>query len=241
MPSLFSRARTFSTPKKSAAQPPAADLDEFGRVGTPFASTPRGSTFSTATATPSKKDKKKGGKPKAVAEEVQENPFPDGTFLPLNLERPRSEADEPAPHAQPQHDYGYLSYERHVVLGLDELERLLDVVADELETRGGITTPFVFSNTALDISPSGIKRLVHSFLNTCAARTQQEAQVADLKWREEARFVGPHELGMTLRWGLARVIRSVGGQDVRGIISYDQYTEFRDSEAGQCVQRLAIP
>jgi Domain of unknown function (DUF1708) len=45
-------------------------------------------------------------------------------------------------------------------------------------------------------------------------------------------FAGPYELGMCLRWGLARVVRAIGGQDVRGLIAWDQYVQFRDSEAG---------
>ncbi|KAH6903885.1 hypothetical protein BKA70DRAFT_1387504 [Coprinopsis sp. MPI-PUGE-AT-0042] len=208
MPSLFSRARTFSTPKKSAA--PTSDLDEFGRVATPAAHSAQRQRLR-----PKRTRRREGNHGLRQNHPNVPGPRPTSQHYPLRRNMIT----------------GYLSYERHVVLGLDELERLLDVVADELETRGGITTPFVFSNTALDISPSGIKRLIHSFLNTCVARNQQEAQVADLKWREEARFVGPHELGMTLRWALARVIRSVGGQDVRGIISYDQYVDFRDSEA----------
>ncbi|KAJ3494973.1 hypothetical protein NLJ89_g10702 [Agrocybe chaxingu] len=107
------------------------------------------------------------------------------------------------------------------------------VIAEELETRGGVTTPFIFSTTALDISSSAIRRVIRSFLNTCAseARGGAGAQEAERKWREEARFAGPHELGMCLRWGLARVIRSIGGQDVRGLVSWEHYAEFRESEA----------
>ncbi|KAG2018613.1 hypothetical protein CC2G_008031 [Coprinopsis cinerea AmutBmut pab1-1] len=239
MASLFSRSRTFSTPNKKKAALSSRDdgLDEFGRVSGGALSSRSG----TAPATPSKKDKKKKAKEQAKRSGTlsssgadQEFPgesssFPDGSFLPLNLDRPRNDSDTADPTKQ--HDYGYLCYERHVVLGLEQLERLVDVVADELETRGGITTPFIFSNTALDISSSGIKRLIHSFIDTCAPSSAQQAQEAENRWREEARFVGPHELGMTLRWGLARVIRSVGGQDVRGLVSYEQYAEWRDSEA----------
>ncbi|KAH6902577.1 hypothetical protein BKA70DRAFT_1388193 [Coprinopsis sp. MPI-PUGE-AT-0042] len=178
MPSLF-------FPKSAA---PTSDLDEFGRVATPFSSKhntpPRGSTSAQRQRLRPKRTRRREGNHGLR----QNHPKSRRTLSRWNLPpaeprasqvRDRRASTTPAP---PQHDYGYLSYERHVVLGLDELERLLDVVADELETRGGITTPF----------------------------NQQEAQVADLKWREEARFVGPHELGMTLRWALARVIRSVG-------------------------------
>ena len=49
-------------------------------------------------------------------------------------------------------DYGYLSYERHVVLGLDEVDRLVRIVTDELGTRG-LTTPFLFSSLASTLTP----------------------------------------------------------------------------------------
>jgi hypothetical protein len=155
---------------------------------------------------------------------------PDGSFLPLNLERPRIESGLIEQHKE--HDYGYLSYERHVVLGIEQVARLVEVLSEELITRGGITTPFIFSTTALDVSSSAIKRLIRSFLNTCVPNSGQKAEDAEKRWREEARYAEPHELGMCLRWGLARVVRSVGGHDVRGLIAWDLYMEFRESEAG---------
>jgi hypothetical protein len=233
MPSLFSRARTNSTPQRKAlsgsdnSQYAARGLDEFGRVSSP--------TFNRSLlGTPSKKDKKKDAKRSKTLpsgqdepEQPPDSPFPDGAFIPLNLERPRRDATE----YFKEHDYGYLSYERHVVLGLDQVERLVEVISEELETRGGVTTPFIFSTTALDISATSIKRIIGTFLETCQPYTGQRAQEAEAKWREEAQFAGPHELAMCLRWGLARVIRSIGGQDVRGLVSWEQYMDFRESEA----------
>ncbi len=230
MTSLFTRSRTKSTTHKNISFNTdgngAGDIDELGRVSS------RGARL----GTPKKKDKKKKNVPPVVEEDlVTETPFPDGAFLPLNLERPKTNGANAITMVSPvkQHDYGHLSSERHVVLGLDQLERLVEVVSEELETRGGITTPFIFSNTALDISSSAIKRLIRTFLNTCDTHNEFRAQEAEMKWREEARFAGPHELGMCLRWGLARVIRSVGGQDVRGLLSYEHYLEFRETEAGR--------
>ena len=234
MPSLFSRARTISSPLKK--NPPSSEdsfiFDEFGRVSSRLSNR----TF----GTPSKKDKKKAKESdkrgKTASPGLQDSEFrpeavfPDGTFLPLNLERPRH---EPTLEHSKEHDYGYLSYERHVVLGIEQVERLVEVISEELETRGGITTPFIFSNTGLDISSSAIKRLIRAFLNTCEPHSEHSAHQAESQWREEARYVGPHELAMCLRWGLARVIRSVGGQDVRGLVSWEHYVQFRESEAGE--------
>jgi hypothetical protein len=230
MPSLFSRVRTTSSIKKNF--PPSEDnlifnsLDEFGRASSRLSDRTFGS--------PSKKNKKanessKRGKLAPLRDETApESVFPDGAFLPLNLERPRN--NEPTAEHSKEHDYSYLSYERHVVLGIDQVERLVDVISEELETRGGIATPFIFSTNGLDISSSAIKRLIRTFLNTCQPNC---GQMAESLWREEAKYVGPYELAMCLRWGLARVIRSVGGQDVRGLVSWEHYIRFRDSEAGE--------
>ena len=233
MPSLFSRVRTTSSVQKKNFSPSQDNLifnslDEFGRASSRLSNR----TF----GTPSKKDKKtkessKRGKPSpALQDEISptEPVFPDGAFLPLNLERPRN--NESTLEHSKAHDYSYLSYERHVVLGIEQVERLVEVISEELETRGGITTPFIFSTNGLDISSSAIKRLIRTFLNTCEPNSGQKAESL---WREEARYVGPYELAMCLRWGLARVIRSVGGQDVRGLVSWEHYVRFRDSEAGE--------
>ncbi|KAF8452313.1 hypothetical protein L210DRAFT_3638868 [Boletus edulis BED1] len=239
MPSLFSRSRTTSTPsKKSPANALVANAqpayDEFGRVNS------RGSGAASPFQSPLKKDagkdKKKAGQDAKSRTRTLSSPrqdhdlgdlvaqIPDGSFLLLNLDRPRDESGE---EKSLEHDYGYLSCERHVILGLDDVARLVDVLAVELGTRC-LTTPFIFSTLALDISSSAIKRLIRAFLETCANPSSQEAEH---RWREEARFAGPHELGMCFRWGFARVVRVVGGQAVRGLISWDHYVEFRDSEA----------
>ncbi|KAF9483685.1 hypothetical protein BDN70DRAFT_873531 [Pholiota conissans] len=239
MNSLFSRVRTNSTPQKKNtlrsddAPYAAGGLDEFGRVSS--RASHRGATLGPPS---SKKDKKKDQKRSKTLPSGHEDdayspdlPFPDGAFLPLNLDRPSQDAT--ATEYVKGHDYGYLSYERHVVLGLEQVERLVEVISEELETRGGITTPFIFSTTALDISAPSIRRIISTFLYTCENHSNShQAQEAEVKWREEARFAGPHELAMCLRWGLARVIRSVGGQDVRGLVSWEHYVDFRESEAG---------
>lgn len=227
MPSLFSRARTTSTPGKKSIV--GTTHDEFGRVK----SRDSGNGPSLTLTGRKDKDKKKDHKSRkrTVSSPKPDNEvaslfaqIPDGSFLTFNLDRPRDESGEVKTF---EHDYGYLSYERHVILGLDEVARLVDVVANELTTRC-LTTPFIFSALALDISSSAIKRLIRTFLDTCANPSSADAEH---RWREEARFAGAHELGMCIRWGLARVVRVVGGQPVRGLISWEHYTEFRDSEA----------
>lgn len=235
MPSLFSRSRTTSTPNKNLSGPSNFNnlvSDEFGRV----ASNP----LLSSSALTTKKDKKRAkehekrlrqlntSRDDSLRPETPIPSIPDGSFLPTHLERLRDELGAFRPPKD--HDYGYLSHERHAVLDVDQVARLVDVVVEELSTRGGITTPFIFSNTALDLSSSAIKRLITTFLDTCSSGN---ARAAEQRWREEARFAGPHDLAMCLRWGLARVLRMDNGQEVRGLIPWDVYIAFRDSEASE--------
>ncbi|TCD71065.1 hypothetical protein EIP91_000157 [Steccherinum ochraceum] len=231
MPSLFSRSRTASTPKKSTLD---VAFDEFGRV-TSRGSAKGGPRFATPTPPSSSKKEKKALKDKSRARTVSspieheqpEYTIPDGSFLPLNLDIPRFENVEDVPQDRQNFiDYGYLSFQRHVVLGLEEVARLVDVVGNELGTRG-LTTPFIFSSLALDVSAPAVKRLISAFLKTCGRHSES----AERAWREEAQFAGPHELGMCLRWGLARVVRMMGGQEVRGLVSYEHYMDWREAEA----------
>ncbi|KAG2113542.1 uncharacterized protein F5147DRAFT_49751 [Suillus discolor] len=220
MPSLFSRTRTTSTTgKKHPSGNQDLPYDEFGRVNS--RNSAKDVTSSKRTPPSTLMKQKQRNRTLSTPETEPFAHIPDGSFLPLNLE------PKDIDHEQQAHDYGYLSYQRHVVLGLDEVVRLVDVVASELGTRA-LTTPFIFSTLALDVSASSVRGLIRAFLETCTGGID-----AEHRWREEARLAGPHELGMCIRWGLARVVRVVGGQAVRGLIAWDHYTEFRDSEAIQ--------
>jgi hypothetical protein len=222
MPSLFSRARTTSSPTKNKLLDHG--LDEFGRVNSRV-------SFSTS----GKKDKNSGSarsrilSPSTEQEpEESASPSTEDGFLPLNLNPPHVNSHE-RELEHPGHDYGYLSYKRHVILGLEQVARLVGVVTEELGSRG-LTTPFIFSALALDVSAPAVNRLIESFLQTCVS---PDSLPVDRKWRDETRFAGPHELGICLRWGLARAVRFVGGQEVRGLLSYDNYVEWKDSELGR--------
>ncbi|KAH8988261.1 hypothetical protein EDB86DRAFT_3065602 [Lactarius hatsudake] len=253
MPSLFSRARTTSTNHKSL-RPQIDSSDEFGRV------TSRGSARGTATV-PGKKDKNlektrirtlsspKARPPGTIVSE-EEPVIPDGSFFPLNLEPPPSDLASPsdpergavvlAAHHGPrerEQDYGYLSYHRHVVLGLEEVDRLVRIVTDELRARG-LTTPFLFSSLALDVNSSGVRRLIQAFLRTCVAFPALDAERT---WRDEARFAAPPELAMFLRWGLARILRVSGGHAVRGLISWDMYVDWSEAELGKPLRPMCLP
>ncbi|TDL17053.1 hypothetical protein BD410DRAFT_901675 [Rickenella mellea] len=197
MPSIFTRARTTSA--KKLPKPPQDLPDEFGRVqsrGPPTASRP---AKDKRARTQSSGEYRNSGDVELV-EQIE-----DG-YLPTSMEQ--------AEH--PQQSYGYLSHGRHVVLGLEDVTKLVEVVAEELGARG-LTTPFLFSNTAIDISTHGVKRLVNAFMGHS-------------DFEDECRFAGPHELGMVLRWGLSRVVRIVNGQELRGLIAWETYLEWREGE-----------
>lgn len=102
--------------------------------------------------------------------------------------------------------------------------------AADSRTNAGLTTPLLFSPLAIDIRPNVIRKLISSFVATCPhhlALSSTEAQ-----WREEARFAGPHELAMLLRWGLARIVRLEQGVEVRGFVTWESYVLWRQQEQG---------
>ncbi|THH15455.1 hypothetical protein EW146_g5031 [Bondarzewia mesenterica] len=215
MPSLFSRARTTSTTNK-ANKLSVDDIsyDEFGRVSS------RNSNRGVVSLTGRKDNKKEKdsrsrtfstqkGRASAIVEE-EEPQIPDGSFLTLSLEPPRRAEVEGSTPREREQDYGFLSYQRHIVLGLEEADRLVCVVTDELASRG-LTTPFIFSSLALDVGAVGVRRLVQAFLRTCVSLPAPDAE---RNWLEEA-----------------RIVRIVGGHPVRGLVGWENYLEWSEAEA----------
>lgn len=190
------------------------------------------SETSSSVRTP-KKDKKKAAKEQQQLARVNsstngssEEPVLGERFLPLTLERPPWSSDS-------NQDYGYLSFERHVVLGLEQAARLVDVISLELQNRGGLDTPFIFSTLGLDINAGAVKRLIKTFIGTCLVLVGKERDNAEQKWREEAKFANMHELAMCLRWGLARITRVIDGVEVRGLLNWDHYNQWAEQEQGK--------
>jgi len=108
-------------------------------------------------------------------------------------------------HRQREQEYRCLSYLHHVVIGLDEVDRLVHTVTEEFGTRG-LTKPSLFP---LLPSVSTLPEFVASFKLSSIL-----APDAEHTWHEEARFAGPAELAMCLRWDLARVLCISGGNVV---------------------------
>jgi hypothetical protein len=133
MPSIFTRSRTASTPSKhSLLDQPTTVIDEFGRV------------TSRPSVAPTSKEVKKERKDKDKDKHRQQRPhtspqdtvdlqsIPDGTFLPFSSGR-TDDDDEPRVKVK---GYGYMSHRSEVVLGIDEVLRLVDVIAVQLNERG---------------------------------------------------------------------------------------------------------
>lgn len=226
MPSLFSRQRTTSTPNRklvsTSSERPESGADEFGRVNIGS----RTSFAAGSTATPTKKKQSK----KHDTDLSDAPPLSEGGFLPYSPAPPQSPPTEGGPQL-PTQDYGHLSYQKDVILGLDEVHRLVQVVAAEIEARC-LQTPFLFSTLAIDLSSNATRRLIESFLGTCAVPPGPPQDVAEQKFAEDAKFAGPHELAMLLRWGLARILRLVEGQEMKGILNWEFYLRWREDEAG---------
>lgn len=145
MAKLFTRSSSKTIPTLGRAD---SDTDEFGRTPS------RGFIPSSGT----KRDKAHKQLDKATRQRTISNPnfsnsfstdrpgtprdildAQDG-FLATNLDPPLPATDEwgqPKPNAgEMQQEYGYVCLEKHVILGIDEVTRLVDVVAEELRLRG---------------------------------------------------------------------------------------------------------
>jgi hypothetical protein len=145
MAKLFTRSSSKTLPPLGRAD---SDTDEFGRTPS------RGFIPSSGT----KRDKAHKQLDKAARQRTISNPnfsnsfvadrpgtprdildVQDG-FLATNLDPPLPATDEwgqPKPNSvEGQQEYGYICWEKHVILGIDEVTRLVDVVAEELRLRG---------------------------------------------------------------------------------------------------------
>lgn len=152
MSKLFSRSRSAATmPKTSGGGPNAgaySDTDDFGRV--------RSMAFKRAKTFDSQLERSRQrtlSNPNLLAsasaghgigdhyrpDTPKDLPLlPDGIFLSTSLTAPGQPQDDFHDHhgSESQQEYGYLHWQNHVILGLDEVVRLVDVVAEELGQRG---------------------------------------------------------------------------------------------------------
>jgi hypothetical protein len=192
MPSLFSCARTASTPSKSKQKPPPPTLSTnplpaFSSAlltGSPTVRTPA-DEFRVHNLARSRSAG--GGGASAPGEAGYGAVGFLLTTLPADPHTPWASAPSAPPPGlssstssnsskdphhpfggliQPLAAYALLPPARHAVLGLADAARLVSTVCAELE-RKGVATPFVFSALALDVRRAGVVRLVNAFLATC--------------------------------------------------------------------------
>ncbi|KAG8778196.1 hypothetical protein FRC12_025108 [Ceratobasidium sp. 428] len=242
MQSLFSRARTTSQTARNSQAPAASD--EFGRVGAARKS-------DTLPPLPRKDKDKKDKKDKSQRQRTisipkdnrpsflrssspepelptqsQLPPLQAGGFLPRYIPSAPTSTEREDPSRQP---YGYFYTEKDVILSLEDVHRLLNILGEELTLRG-LSTPLLFSTQALDVSAPRVRNLIRAFLGTCS---DPVSRAGDARFREEARFAGPHEVAMTIRWGLARIVRIVNGTETHGFMDFEVYRAWRMSEQSQ--------
>lgn len=267
MPSIFSRARTASTPTPGPAQS-QTQASEFGVVSSPTRAT---------THIPKKNKKEKKEKDEGPSAQRQFAsgvhgsyyspaspptdpdvlpPLPDGSFLTTTIEPPSRQTLYAAPPPNPllvqetQKDtsYGFLAHKSYIVLSPASLLRAVSVLYEELVQRGGLTTPFIFNSSHLEITGVGkglsrVKRCIDTFTETLrfeggeakgeGDRERTLREKFEREWRDELRISGMPELGVVLRWTLARPIRIShrAGGEVRGLIDWDRYDAWRNREA----------
>ncbi|KAG8989665.1 hypothetical protein FRB90_002136 [Tulasnella sp. 427] len=228
MVSLFGRSRTSSKNTTALpAGPSKSGYDEFGRGQQPSSGEGGGGPWLAAPdegkagGGSRKRTLSAPGPPHQLSTYGDLPPVPQHqeAFVPLHIP-PKKESDSQ------EREYGYLSAENEVILSLEDVHRLVRVVGDEILSRA-LTTPLLFSSQALDVSANRVRSLVRSFLGSC---NRPSAPTGDAKWREDARLAGPHELGMVLRWGLARLMRVVNGVYVRGMLEWDVYVQWKTDE-----------
>jgi hypothetical protein len=140
-----------------------------------------------------------------------------------------------------------MAYKAHIVLSPASLLRAVTVLYEELVQRGGLSTPFVFYSSHLEVTGIGkglsrLKRCIDTFADTLRSESNGKSESdrersmrerADQDWRDELRITGMHELGVLLRWTLARPVRIShrAGGEVRGLIDWDRYDAWRNREA----------
>ncbi|KAJ3713471.1 hypothetical protein DFJ43DRAFT_894859 [Lentinula guzmanii] len=162
-----------------------------------------------------------------------------GTVLPTSVSH--------SPSSHGPGGYGYLSSYPTLILGLNDLHDLVQLVSKYLD----VETPFVFSNgstttdsgvpVAIDLDAGRVKRLIDKYVGHLISKNSGRQGQTVVDFDDEARFAGPHELGMLLRWGLARVIRiestashSTGTSSralTRGLIPYLAYLNWAKQES----------
>ncbi|KAF9074560.1 hypothetical protein BDP27DRAFT_138567 [Rhodocollybia butyracea] len=151
---------------------------------------------------------------------VSSLPLPPTAVLPTDPSEQFVETIVP-PTASSSHGYGHLHLHPGLTISVDHLHTLVAIINKYLD----VETAFVFSADAMDLDAPRVARLIAKFVDALKAN--------DLtRFDDEARFAGSHELGMLLRWALARALRvdQSANKFSRGLIPYLAYLNWAKQE-----------
>lgn len=127
----------------------------------------------------------------------------------------------PPTSQEDEEGYGYIDVRTSLVLGLDDVQRVVEDVTQQLSERGefpfssftscadpssGLTTPLLFSSQALDLSATKTHVLINSYISTLS---QPSHSAAANQYHDDLRLCSPHEAAWFLRWALSRPVRLV--------------------------------
>ncbi|KAI5449422.1 hypothetical protein NCC49_004706 [Naganishia albida] len=139
--------------------------------------------------------------------------------------------------------YGYIAVHSEVVLGPEEVQKVVEDISRELSERG-LVTPLLFSSQSLDLSASKIHNLINAYTSSLTHPSRSTV------YRESLCLAAPNEVAWFLRWAMSRVVRLVredkiaespswgkGGKmvtirerEVRGLVDLREYEVWRGTE-----------
>lgn len=152
--------------------------------------------------------------------------------------------------------YGFLGGAgRNVVLGLDEVARVIRDVGAELAKRckwGGkppckvrtraadtglaaLDTPLLFSNQSLELNGTRMKMLIQTFLGTVRTSSRTPTKTSATTFAQDVTFASDQELAWLLRWALSRMtrVREPTREICHGCMDWEMYEEWRGRERGE--------
>ncbi|KAL7424843.1 hypothetical protein Q5752_000528 [Cryptotrichosporon argae] len=140
-------------------------------------------------------------------------------------------------------DYGFLqSVGKDVVLGLDEVARVIREVSAELGSRG-LETPLLFSNQALELNHTRTRSLILAYLSTVTQHSRVPLRSKLETFKEDLSYARDYDLAWLLRWALSRMTRVREGtrELCHGCIEWDVYEEWRGRERSANYPSDAFP
>ncbi|WOO79409.1 uncharacterized protein LOC62_02G002931 [Vanrija pseudolonga] len=208
----------------SSAVPPSASVGEFGTVpGSPRTVNAPTSPGAQSDLTPSASAQTL--LPLQYSFLTTNVPLSAQTFVASDSASVTEDPNAPRP-------YGFLGGAgKNVILGLDEVARIIRDVGAELGRRA-LDTPMLFSNQSLELNQTRLKMFIQSFVKTVRTSSRTPPKSAHDNFLQDVKFASDHELAWLLRWALARMTRVREGtrEACHGCFDWDVYEEWRGRE-----------